>query len=145
MGAVVSITGAAFEPGLPVQSAQAFEETAEIYLWVASRNEWIVAPEEGEDIIDIEQYRPGQRGWTQGPYRCLGCRLQWRGVAPVGMPAECECPRCGLEKGVAVSLCADLDNPSWKCDCGSFYFQIRKDSVLCIRCGNRYEAEEVWP
>lgn len=133
-----------FEPGLPVPSPEAFDETNEVYLWVASKNDWVVAPESGDEAIPIEQYRPGSKAWTQGPYRCLACRLQWRGVAPVGMPPECQCPRCGLRKAVAVALFQDCDKPTFKCSCGGYYFQLREKGVLCIRCANSYSTEEVW-
>lgn len=76
--------------------------------------------------------------WT-GPCRCLGCKHEWIGVAPVGTHVV-ECPVCGLNKGHAIHLFgADEGDLSLQCNCGcdalNAYRRKGRFYVKCMACG----------
>ena len=73
----------------------------------------------------------------QGPMRCLRCKHEWRGVAPIGKVADMECPSCGCFTGVLTTL-LEPEGERWQCACGEQLFHLdRKGPPMCASCGLR--------
>ena len=85
-------------------------------------------------VISLEEFKHAKAPHTQGTAKCLGCGHEWEAVIPCAT-VYCECPSCGLDKGVRLSLVLPYD-PLLTCDCGNIYFNVLEEGqLLCGLCG----------
>ena len=91
------------------------------------------------NVIDFQAEKIKQDWHTTGPVICVGCNHKWIGVIPGGV-RNCECPECGLMKGVREGIVSTGDLEYWQCDCGCDMYHIIKDyNAMCIGCGALHE------
>lgn len=86
------------------------------------------------DIIEFPKpKKPGDPVVMSGNVKCLACRYEWIGEAPIGTKIL-ECPACKLNRGHWVG---DIhrDGPHWHCGCGNDLFYIQRDEIYCASCG----------
>lgn len=88
-------------------------------------------------VIDLAAAREERTPHLGGPCRCLDCKHEWHGIAPVGR-LWLECPACTLIRGRFIGA-AEQPVPVWHCDCGNDLFQVRADYIVCPNCGNRQD------
>lgn len=80
----------------------------------------------------------GDGPYIEGPVRCLGCRHEWRAVAPPGDFKALECPGCGASKGIRLGVITPDDGTVWECRCGGdLFFLTPTGAPLCANCGLR--------
>lgn len=80
-------------------------------------------------VINIADARPQ----LAGPARCLECRAEWIGIAPLGM-VVLDCPKCGAQKGARLAMILK-EGPHWVCVCGNGLFAINEAGAYCPNCG----------
>lgn len=80
-------------------------------------------------------YLDEQRPHLAGPCRCLDCKHEWQGVAPVGTWAM-DCPKCGASKGARFSMIGPTSDTTFTCQCGNTFFWVVPDGgAHCPNCG----------
>lgn len=75
-----------------------------------------------------------------GTMKCLGCKHEWVGVAPVGTSGM-ECPECGCGKGVWWGLVLPPEEEQvWTCNsCEGQVFMITQRATVCVGCGSEFK------
>lgn len=71
--------------------------------------------------------------YLEGKCRCLHCKHEWVGVAPLGT-VSVDCPSCGLRRGAFIANVLK-DGDHWTCRCGSILFACNVANWYCIACG----------
>jgi len=99
-------------------------------------------------ITDMDAYRE-RRDTEQSPHLagmavCLGCRLEWAAVTPVGCVSELDCPECRTHRGVMKATCAPPEGVDrFECSCGCQVFSVTIYGALCILCGEERSFSEL--
>jgi len=89
------------------------------------------------NVVGIESARPH----LSGPCRCVDCKHEWVGVAPVGTYAM-TCPACGADKGGRFAMIIpDEGVPMWRCKCGNCFMVLMRDCWMCPNCGEQQRFE----
>lgn len=86
-----------------------------------------------DNIVSLQQAKEERKPHLSGFCRCLACKHQWVGVAPVGV-VWLECPSCSLERGRFISQ-AERNEPHWHCHCGNDLFFVSMQGPYCPNCG----------
>lgn len=92
-------------------------------------------------VIDFAAKKLEREPHSEGWRICLGCRHEWRGVAPLGVNSSLECPECGLAKGVTKNLYGEEDGDAvFLCNCGCdvLFASVDRQGVRriqCVACG----------
>ena len=66
---------------------------------------------------------------------CIGCKHEFVASAPVGTH-ELDCPQCLGNKAVFKYSITRPDEELFKCSCSSFVFNVTRNGIYCINCGN---------
>jgi hypothetical protein len=87
-------------------------------------------------VVSLQKFKEERSPHLQGRCRCMLCRYEWQGVAPVGT-TWLECPKCGAEKGYFITeTMPPEDALIWRCNCGNELFVIRPEGyAMCVNCG----------
>lgn len=75
--------------------------------------------------------------WLSGSAKCMHCGCTWTAAAPVGT-LGLECPSCGLNRGYFCQPAAHVDEPHYRCACGSEAFCLTQQRVYCPNCGRSH-------
>lgn len=96
-------------------------------------------------VIDFAAARAEREPHWTGTCKCVGCRHEWVGVAPVGT-LWLDCPSCGLPKGTpkhpfgaAEGDCLFVCNT---CDSEALtaYWRSGRFVLMCMGCGTDHTA-----
>ncbi len=82
------------------------------------------------NVVSLADARPH----LSGPCRCLDCKHEWVGVAPLGVTTM-TCPACGADKGGRFAMVLPTDGDTWTCACGNCFFVVQRDRFMCPNCG----------
>jgi len=96
------------------------------------------------NIIEISNFKPH----LSGELKCMSCNNTWVGVVPLGENGEqvsCECPKCGLMKGVFNYPIEPSEGETiYKCPCGGEFFTLMPTGCRCTQCGQTTILDEVY-
>lgn len=92
------------------------------------------------NVVDFRAAREEREPHWQGTVKCLGCKHEWQGVAPLGTLIV-DCPSCGLPKGHpkhpfgprpgdAVYACTTCESEAM-----TLYKRGGRMRVICMGCG----------
>lgn len=96
-------------------------------------------------IIDLQKAREERSPHLSGKVRCLNCKYEWVGVAPIGT-VWVECPECGSRKACFYyDVGPNAKQYVFECNCGCDLLRLVSESgepdffksseLLCANCG----------
>jgi len=91
------------------------------------------------DVIDFAAAKEARTPHWEGRCRCIGCKHEWHGVAPIGVMFV-DCPSCGEHKGHPYYPFGASDGDLvFQCVCGSEALTVFKRAgrfrTICMACG----------
>lgn len=94
-----------------------------------------------DNVINLDSVREH----LQGGMKCLACKHQWKGVAPVGAVGF-ECPECHCLRAVWMHpLNVSEGEKLFIClACDGTLFKIQPESAFCVGCGESHKRELFW-
>lgn len=83
------------------------------------------------DVVSLIAKKPDR--FVSGLFRCSVCKHEWSGVVPAGVVDGCECPECGLHRGMSVHPV--VPGELFKCDCSGELYYLTREGASCRECG----------
>lgn len=96
-------------------------------------------------VIDLRKFKEEHSPHIQGRVKCINCKHEWQGVAPVGT-TWVECPECGSRKACFYyDVAPNAGQFVFTCNCGCELLRLVSDvgepdfftsaELLCVNCG----------